>query len=225
MIHIFDLDDTLYDERSFVEGGFQYVAEKGETLFNWKKNDAFLYMMKYFSIYGRQRIFDSILDHYQIKNKKNINTCVYLYRYHPPFIRMSSGAKRTIAYLSKAKKYIVTDGHKIVQERKIEALGIKNFFNHVYITHRYGIINAKPSIYCFNLIKKREKCSWRSMIYVGDNPMKDFINLRKVGVHTVRVHTGMYKDMKVEQMYDADYHISCISEYSELVKTLWNRDL
>ena len=99
--------------------------------------------------------------------------------------------------------YLVTDGNKIVQKNKVEALGIKNLFKKIFITHRFGLKNAKPSLYCFKIIKKIEECTWSDMIYIGDNPHKDFVNLNKVGAGTARILNGSYKKHKAKRRYDA----------------------
>ena len=61
------------------------------------------------------------------------------------------------------------------------------------------------------MIKSLEKCEWNEMIYIGDDPSKDFLNIKPLGVHTVRVLTGRHKDVKVENRYDA----------SNTIKDLW----
>ena len=99
--------------------------------------------------------------------------------------------------------YLVTDGNKIVQKNKVEALGIKNIFKKIFITHRFGLKNAKPSLYCFEIIKKIEECTWSDMIYIGDNPHKDFVNLNKVGAETARILNGSFKKYKAKRGYDA----------------------
>src|SRR5699024_3959766 len=99
--------------------------------------------------------------------------------------------------------YVVTDGHKIVQKNKVDALGITELFKKIYITHRFGIKNAKPSIYCFEHIKRKENCRWSDMAYVGDNPKKDFVNLTPLGVRTIRVLTGVYRHVQAQSAYEA----------------------
>jgi putative hydrolase of the HAD superfamily len=36
-------------------------------------------------------------------------------------------------------------------------------------------------------ITELEKTGWNDLVYLGDNPNKDFINLRKLGANTVRI--------------------------------------
>ena len=67
----------------------------------------------------------------------------------------------------------------MVQYNKIQALNISSYCNKIFIIHRFGIKNAKPSLYCFKKIKKIENCKWADLVYIGDDPNKYFINLNK----------------------------------------------
>jgi putative hydrolase of the HAD superfamily len=113
--------------------------------------------------------------------------------------------------------YLVTDGHKIVQQKKVTALGIEPQFQKIFITHRYGLRNAKPSTYCFDLIRKRERCQWADLVYVADNPAKDFVNLNKLRVRTVRVLTGAHKSTRAKKGHDARYTISNLSHLRQIL--------
>jgi putative hydrolase of the HAD superfamily len=114
--------------------------------------------------------------------------------------------------------YLVTDGHKTVQQNKIRALRIENCFKRIFITHRYGIRYAKPSIYCFKLIRRIERCNWSDMIYIGDDPAKDFVNLTPLGVRTIRVLTGGQRDVKAKPGFEAAYVISSFRELPALLE-------
>ena len=101
----------------------------------------------------------------------------------------------------------MTDGHKIAQHRKVEALGLDRWFRKCLITHRYGVKNAKPSPYCFALIAKLERVGWSDLVYVGDNPAKDFVGLTPLGARTVKVLTGQHKGVIAKPGFDAGYTI------------------
>ena len=45
------------------------------------------------------------------------------------------------------------------------------------------------------------------MVYVGDNPAKDFVNLIPLGMKTVRVLTGHHKDVVARPGFDAEITI------------------
>ena len=99
--------------------------------------------------------------------------------------------------------YLVTDGHKIVQHLKVRSLGLERRFKRIFITHRFGKKYAKPSTYCFEKIKNSESCDWHEMMYIGDDPAKDFVNLKPLGIRTVRVLTGAHKDANYGEAFEA----------------------
>jgi putative hydrolase of the HAD superfamily len=218
MVLVFDLDDTLYEERAYVENGLGAVAAFGEEEFGWSKESSFIFMVDILDRIGRSAIFDLWLKEFGRYGKGLTRQCVNIYRHHTPDIQLFSSAKELLPRLSAYPMYIVTDGHKLVQEKKIRALGIEKLFHHVFITHRYGIKNAKPSTYCFELIRRREKCDWEDMMYVGDNPSKDFVNLNGLGMKTVRVLTGGHRNAKAAEGYDAQFTIPNLTHFSALLE-------
>ncbi len=169
---------------------------------------------------GRGAIFDRWIEDHGKYSRTLVRECVKVYRHHEPKLELNGEASKLLPKLSAYPKYIVTDGHKVVQEKKIRALKISAFFRHIYITHRYGLQHVKPSIYCFEKIRQREKCNWRDMIYVGDNPDKDFVNLNPLGVQTVRVLTGIHKNVKAQIGYDACHIIPALSHFQTLLKRI-----
>ena len=115
MIIVFDLDDTLYNEKSFVYSGFSDVAIWISMFSNSSCVEIFDHMVKELSINGRSKIFDNVLEKYFKKTKKNIQKCVSIYRLHKPAIKLDSKVVDLLLELGKNHKlYIVTDGNKLV---------------------------------------------------------------------------------------------------------------
>jgi len=215
VIYIFDLDDTLYDERQFVESGMHAVAKMAKS--QWQLNAAESYntLIQLLDNQGRGRIFNDWLAQHRLATQTNIKKCISCYRLHKPNISMPQEHHQLLQQLPKPL-YLVTDGNKIVQQNKVEALGIAHYFKRIFITHRFGIKHAKPSTYCFELIRKAEKCEWQDMVYVGDNPNKDFVNLNKLGMITIRIMAGCHKDAKVPTSADAKWRILSLTNLAEL---------
>lgn len=218
-ILIFDLDDTLYDERTFVISGFLTVARYLEEKYGLNAVSSFSFMEKSLDTKGRGHIFDEVLRRVDLYSKTEVKKCISVYRHHNPVLSLFPEAKIFLEN-NLNNLYLVTDGHKIVQYNKIKSLGIEDKFNKIYLTHRYGIIHAKPSIHCFEKIREIEKCSWSQMIYVGDNPLKDFVNLNPLGVQTIRVKTGQYKDLHVDPLFDAKHTIKDLSYLEQFLDGL-----
>lgn len=216
MVLIFDLDDTLYDEMSFVRSGLRAVAQYGFEAFGWPADESFYLMNDILVREGRGRVFDLWLTAHGRTSKTLVAKCVHIYRHHTPDLQLFPVAQTLLAsYRGRHPLYLVTDGHKIVQRNKVEALGLWPSFQRVLITHRFGIQHAKPSTHCFELIRRAERCRWDEMVYVGDNPAKDFVNLNPLGVLTIRVLTGGHRDIAAKPSHDATMTIPDLTALPE----------
>jgi putative hydrolase of the HAD superfamily len=212
MILIFDLDDTLYDEMSFVRSGLRAVANFGETSFGWDWEQSFAFMENHLFRYGRGKVFDEWLRSNNAHSISRVSTCVRIYRHHRPDIALYPTTSQVLTHFQPLYPlYLVTDGHKLVQQQKIEALHITPLFKRTFITHRFGICHAKPSLHCFDIIRRAEQCDWSKMVYVGDNPAKDFVNLNQQGALTIRVSTGSHAAVLARPGYDAQMTIPDLS--------------
>lgn len=206
MILVFDLDDTLFDELSFVKSGFRAVA----ALLHEKKNidpaEAFSWMCQELED-GRNCIFDRVLKRCGLFSKRLVHRCVTVYRKHKPDIELYPEADQCLERFNHYPIYIVTDGNTHVQWNKVLALGLSERITFAFITYRYGIRNRKPSPYCFIKICERENVSPSDVVYVGDNPRKDFVGIRPLGFRTVRVLMGQHRDVQMPPEYHADIEI------------------
>ena len=90
MIYIFDLDDTLYDERQYVESGLRAVANYVEYKWQVEKIAGFDQLINLLDRNGRGRIFNDYLAKNNIPaTKKNVKECVTVYRLHKPVLSLS----------------------------------------------------------------------------------------------------------------------------------------
>ena len=210
-ILVFDLDDTLIDEQQYAQSGLNYVADIISKEFSKKKIKKNL--IKILHKNARGNTFNIF---FQTYNKRVIiNKFVRLYRNHYPDITLKKEAKNLLNKLQKLgfSLYLLTDGHKLAQKKKIKKLQLNKYFKKMYITHKYGQKKMKPNLFCFRLIKKEEKVKWSDIVYIGDNPKKDFVKLNSVGAITVRVLTGPFKNLKVNKNFDAKYKIKSLKNF------------
>jgi putative hydrolase of the HAD superfamily len=219
MILVFDLDDTLYDEKQFVYSGFLEVANWISEMSKTSSNVIYESMVKDLFANGRGEVFNNALKKYFHITKKNIKKCISIYRLHKPRINLEKDVVDLLMELGKTYKlYIVTDGNKIVQNNKIKYLGVEKYIKKAFITYRYGLTASKPSLKCFEIIKNIEKINWQELVYIGDNPNKDFVNLNKVNAITIRVLQGDYANIEVTNEYDAKFKIDKLTDLKMLIK-------
>jgi putative hydrolase of the HAD superfamily len=214
MVIVFDLDDTLYDETTYVKSGFRAVAAYLSSNYDLSENKTFLQLVQELEK-GRGSIFDVVLKKNNIYSKSLVRKCIVIYRFHKPKISLSKSGARCLERFKKYPLYIVTDGNKVVQHEKIKALGLDKKVKHYYITHRYGVHNAKPSPYVFLKICAREKTSPENVVYIADNISKDFVGIKPLGFKTIQVMTGQYTAIKKTKSHEAAIKINSLDELTE----------
>lgn len=216
---VFDLDDTLYDEITFVYSGFYAVSQYLSYHLKLSTDTIFHDLKKMLHEQGRGKVFDSVLKNYGFTQKSLISKCIRIYRTHEPKISLLPEAQTILEHLNTLNIpiYIVTDGNKITQANKIKALGVDRYTKKSFITHRYGTHNTKPSPYCFEKIAALEKTSPDKIVYIGDNVHKDFIGIKPLGFHTIRIRNGMFKDLEPTLEQAAHYEIDHLLELEPLL--------
>ena len=209
MIIVFDLDEVLYDEKTYVISGFRTVSEFLEKDEAIPKKIIFEYLKRRLKN-CRERIFNDLLDNFRIYSQKNLKKCISVYRTHTPKIKLYSDAKDCLKRLKNYPLYIVTDGNKIVQKNKIKALNLENHIKKTILTSNYGLRNSKPSTFCFQKICDMEKTSPTNLVYIGDDPHKDFVGLKREGFKTIRLFKGRFKNERLSKEFEADYKIKSL---------------
>lgn len=229
MIISIDLDDTLYPEIEFVKSGFKAVCEYLEQEYGLDSAKSYAKTLDNLAKYGRGQLFDLLLKENQLFSLKERNKCISIYRSHTPKIELFPEAIQFLDRFSDFDKYLVTDGNVRVQRAKINVLQLKKYFKQTIPSYQYGIIHSKPSLFCFEKILKLEGVTDPSkLVYIGDNPAKDFVSLNKIGAITIRVLTGGLKNTIAKEGFDALHTVSNLDEITlELIEKLYyeNRNI
>ena len=211
MVTILDLDDTLYRELAYVKSGFQVVASFLARKFGLARLKVYQAMLAKLKR-GRGKIFDDVLKENGLYSNKLGAKCVSIYRCHEPKVKLYDDADRFLTKFRKYPLYIVTDGNKLVQKKKVFALKLNGRVKRIFFTRDYGLRHEKPSPYCFLRICRLEKIEPREAVYIADNPRKDFIGLKPLGFKTVRILRGNYKNLKLAAPYEGRRRIKGFGE-------------
>jgi len=216
---IFDLDDTLYDEMQFVRGGFEAVSSYTSKNANVNQNVVYQLLLDVLEKHGRGQTFDIALKKLGLYNKNLISKLVKVYRTHKPKLSLYSEVRTVLSTLRKQgyKLGLITDGNVEVQRNKVEALKIKDFFDCIIFSDEYGIEKQKPNPFPYQKALKELKASARETIYVGDNPYKDFVSAKRLGIHTIRIMRGQYKNVTLNKEFEAEYQIINLGELIDIV--------
>lgn len=183
---IFDLDDTLYSEKEYVRSGYQKIAEH----FNRPRMEEQLWQI---FLRGGKAI-DEVLALHGLTEKKE--AALRIYREQMPDIHLYDGVLEMICRIRKSKKVcMITDGRSYGQRAKIQALRLNEAMDRIIITDELGGIEfRKPNPAAFQMIHDVLDVAFERMIYIGDNPQKDFIAPVRLGMKTLyfRNADGLY---------------------------------
>lgn len=191
---VFDLDDTLYLEREFVRSGFCAAGEWFRDRF--RITDFADRAGAEFLAGKRGNIFDSVLASYGIAPQGAlVEKLVSAYRDHLPSISLLEDARNCLNALHGVYPLaLITDGPRLTQWNKIRALGIEVIFNVIVVTSELGLGYSKPHPRAFRLVEERMGLHGEQLMYLGDNPRKDFDAPQQLGWQTVWVErkAGIY---------------------------------
>ena len=109
-----------------------------------------------------------------------------VYRSHKPDIHPYSGVAEMIAELKEKgiKVGIITDGRPEGQRNKLKSLGLD--IDDVIITDELGGVQfRKPCDIAFRIMATRWRLNPADIVYVGDNPAKDFQAPQQLGMRCI----------------------------------------
>ena len=127
---------------------------------------------------------DEVLKELERENEKE--AVLEIYRTHRPNIHLYPGVSDMLEKLKERgiKVGIITDGRPLGQRNKLKALGLD--VDDVIITDELGGIQfRKPCDIAFRILMTRWRLNPADIIYVGDNPTKDFQAPQQLGMRSL----------------------------------------
>ncbi len=218
---IFDLDDTLIPENKYVESGFNIVSKYLEQQYSGKSEDIYKELICLYKE-NSKNVFNRWFDKKQIKyTMEEIKQIVKVYREHKPTIEFYSDVIPTIKKLKEKniKIGIITDGYVETQKAKLQSLNAYSIFDEIVITDELGRQYWKPHPRAFEIMKKKLNIEFEEMIYVGDNPEKDFYIGSLYPIACVRIcrNDCIYGDKKYKNEFREKYKIKNLNELMEKI--------
>jgi len=143
----------------------------------------------------------------------NVQELIRVYRNHKPEISLYKDVMPVLKKL-KEQNYkigIITDGHLATQKTKIDSLNINYLFDEVIITDELGREYWKPSPVAYEVMSKKLNVDYSEMIYIGDNPSKDFyissihpvitVKIKRLGYYNnAEYFKGIKENFKIETL-------------------------
>lgn len=222
---VFDMDDTLYDERDYYKSGFAAIAELvsgRDKEPSAEKIAAALWAQ--FEAKNYNKTFNTAFDKLGIAyDDVFIAELIEFFRSHKPDIELPDDSRQVLELLSgKYTLGLVTDGFLPAQKLKVEALGIADYFKCIIYTEELGRDSWKPSPAGFEKLLEILNVGGTECIYVGDNARKDFIAPNGLGFTTVQVvrPAGIHKKPPPSPEAAAGHVIQSISELPKVLNKL-----
>ncbi len=191
---LFDLDDTLYPERSFVVSGFHAAGEWISARLGRPTVETAAELLALHDGGARADTFDRWLESHGFEVQRYVDSLVNAYRQHTPRIEPYTGVRDLLARLRTTHRLgLISDGLHDVQRRKLWALGMEEDFEAMVFSDQIGRDAWKPSSKPFEKALSILSLPPQGAVYIADNPIKDFIGPRALGMTTIRVrHEGGY---------------------------------
>ena len=212
---IFDLDDTLYKEITYLKSAF---VEISQYLSNEIKVDSNLIYDDMLHLYSQKcEVFSKIIHKYDATQSSE--KLLSIYRNHKPKIKLPTAQKYV---LDKLKSIdiplgLLTDGRSAQQRNKIRALGLERYFKKIVISEEFG--SEKPSKENYKVFQ--EFFGEGKYVYIGDNTTKDFVtpnNLKWDSICLLDDGFNIHKqDFTLLENYLPKYKISNFNDLLNLI--------
>ena len=115
---------------------------------------------------------------------------------------------------------IITDGYIETQNNKLKVLKAEKYFDSIIITEELGREYWKPHPKPFEMIRHEFDIQFDEMVYVGDNPKKDFYIRKVYPIHTIRIlrEDSVYGDEEYKEDIREEERILKLDDVIEYVK-------
>ncbi len=217
---VFDLDDTLYAERTYAYSGFVAVATSFAKPLGDPAVSAAI-MRGLFDSAHRPRVFNEILKQQNLSGEAQLLAdMIDTFRKHPPHISLLADADAALTRFKPTHKLgIITDGPTVQQSAKVKALRLTGRVDEIILTDELGQGFGKPHPKAFETIAKRLGMAHDECAYIADNLAKDFVAPNALGwttVHIVRAD-GIYRDAPVADGGVPQHVIESLDELDTLL--------
>ena len=193
----FDLDHTLWDFEKNSELSFKKIFKKYTITINFEKFiEAYIPInFKYWKLYRNGEISKEFLRYNRLKevfnlfdyeiDDKIINNISHDYiEFLPENNKLMDGAIEILEYLKpKYRLFIITNGFREVQDKKLKNSNIKHYFEAIYDSESVGVKKPDPKIFRHALIDSGSKS--QESLMVGDNYEADVLGAKKLNINTI----------------------------------------
>jgi putative hydrolase of the HAD superfamily len=220
---VFDLDDTLISEKQYIKSGYHHIAKLLHSELGIDEGKLYSDLTELFNK-SSKNVFNRLFDKLEVVyTQDTIMKLVEEYRNHLPDIEFFKDAIPCFESLKQKgiKLGIITDGYLNAQRQKLKAVEAYDYFDEIIMTDELGREYWKPHTKAFEMVREKFNVEFNEMIYVGDNPEKDFYISKIYPITTVRIYrNGVYKEKKYFKDIMEDKRINSLAEMNKLIDSL-----
>lgn len=223
---IFDLDDTLISEKDYVLSGYRTVAENLCAGLDTDSGIIYDILKKEFEV-SAKNVFNRLYERLGLSyEEEDIKALVKIYREHEPDIAFFEDVLPALGKLRENGLLpgVLSDGYLVTQRNKAKAVELDKFFDITVFTDELGKEYWKPSVRGFEVIAQKTGVELKDMVYVGDNPKKDFEIMKSAPIKTVRImrKDGVYTDAPYGGECRENKRINSLYELDGILKELFS---
>lgn len=218
---VFDLDDTLYLQKTFLDAAWNVVADEASQL-STVDSASWVERLTHFSNLGSDKggIIDRAVA--ELAPDVSIARLVDVFKsFRPVSLDLLPGVRESLSRLRTAVPIgLITDGDVDIQRAKIAALGLTDSFDVVVLSDEAGREFRKPSPVPFLRALEALHLPPSHVVYVGDRPDKDVLGAHGVGIRAYRVRTGEYANVEgnLTPWRQSENVVDAIAELSDLLR-------
>ena len=185
---LFDLDDTLYDLRSYWRERLRLALELVRARYAHLDAEALALLAM------SERVY---IEHWpEFLRRQGVDDEALIAEAHEVFrqewferMALAEDAAPTLAALrSRYKLGLITNGPSAIQRAKIERFGLANYFDELIVSAEVGVAKPDPAI--FRLALERLGVAPAEALFVGDSPEYDLRGAMAAGVPFVWMNPG-----------------------------------
>lgn len=220
---IFDLDDTLYDNlgqrvRIAHRHAAKAMVEAGLTA---EVEEVFRARMRAFRIDPMLRFIDpEVTQYFRAEDPEIITAAAREAYFNCPVgkLKLFPGSLPLLRFLAGhgVRNFIVSFGEPEIQRAKVKALGLDHepAVEEIYYADRGNVLTKEGA---FRKIQEKTQLDSREILIVGDRPMREIRAGKALGMHTVRLRHGEFKNQEpLSAEEEPDYVIKNIVEVKKL---------
>lgn len=186
--YLFDLDGTLYSRddsvRNLVEQQYQdFQAELAHI-----EPQHYIERVIELDAHGyhpKEQLYSQVANEWNLSSEVQSNLLDHFWGFYDAHCHLPEDTLVTLRALRDegARLGIITNGQTARQSRKLEVLGIGDFFDVIVISEAEGLKKPHPEI--FHRAVSRCRASLHDTVFVGDHPIADIDGSRDAGLAAI----------------------------------------